>query len=179
MSLRWRNSAVPGGSHVPTAADFLDPNAHQWGRARGGVYVAFGRGDVAAATLFYNKPQLIPTMQRLVAHDPQFRPVYLTPDYSIYHWLPPVERHVATAAGSLRRGDVRRPAGGRWRDDGGRAQAKDDQADEVARRRGTHRSDQGADEAETLRDVAAQRAPDAGLHAGGQRLAKVCALGVE
>ena len=51
VSLRWRNSAVPGGSHVPTAADFLDPNAHNWGRARGGVYVAFGRGDVAAATL--------------------------------------------------------------------------------------------------------------------------------
>jgi hypothetical protein len=123
VSLRWRNSAVPGGSHVPTAADFLDPNAHKWGRARGGVYVAFGRGDVAAATLFYNKPQLIPTMQRLVAHDPQFRPVYLTPDYSIYHWLPPVERHArprpaayagVTSAGRRAGGGVT-TAGGRRR----------------------------------------------------------------
>jgi hypothetical protein len=89
VSLRWRNSSVPGGSHVPTAVDFLQPNAHHWGRARGGVYVAFGRGDVAAATLFYDQPHLISTMQRLVARDPQFRPVYITPDYSIYHWLPP------------------------------------------------------------------------------------------
>ncbi len=123
VSLRWRNSAVPGGSHVPTAADFLDPNAHKWGRARGGVYVAFGRGDVAAATLFYDKPQLIPTMQRLVAHDPQFRAVYITPDYSIYHWLPPVERHArpqtaaygrVTSAGR-RAGGVVTTAGGRKR----------------------------------------------------------------
>ncbi len=124
VSLRWRNSAVPGGSHVPTAADFLDPNAHKWGkRTRGGVYVVFGRGDVAAATLFYNKPQLIPTMQRLVAHDSQFRPVYLTPDYSIYHWLPPVERHArprpaayagVTSAGRRSGGGVT-TAGGRRR----------------------------------------------------------------
>ncbi len=123
VSLRWRNSSVPGGSHVPTAVDFLEPNAHNWGRARGGVYVAFGRGDIAAATLFYNKPQLIPTMQRLVAHDPRFRPVYLTPDYSIYHWLPPVERHArarpaaygrVTSAGRRAGGGVT-TAGGRKR----------------------------------------------------------------
>ena len=123
VSLRWRNSSVPGGSHVPTAVDFLEPNAHHWGRAPGGVYVAFGRGDIAAATLFYNKPQLISSMQRLVAHDPQFRPVYLTPDYSIYHWLPPAERHArarppaygrVTSAGRRAGGDVT-TAGGRKR----------------------------------------------------------------
>jgi hypothetical protein len=93
-SLRWRNSAIPTGNHAPTATDFLDPNAHHWGYARGGVYVAFGRGDVAAATLFYNEPHLIGQMQRVVASDSQFRPVYITPDYSIYHWLPPVHRPV-------------------------------------------------------------------------------------
>jgi hypothetical protein len=91
-SLRWRNSTVPNGKKVPVAADFLNPNDHNWGRVRGGVYVAFSRGDVAAATLFYNKPNLIGDMQRLVARDPEFRPVYVTRDYSIYHWLPPAER---------------------------------------------------------------------------------------
>jgi hypothetical protein len=121
VSLRWRNSSVPGGSHVPTAADFLQPNAHHWGRARGGVYVAFSRGDIAAATLFYNKPHLISAMQRLVAHDPQFRAVYLTPDYSIYQWLPPAERHPrpraypqVTSAGR-RSGGGATTAGGRTR----------------------------------------------------------------
>ena len=121
VSLRWRNSSVPGGSHVPIAADFLEPNAHHWGRVPGGVYVAFGRGDVAAATLFYNKPDLIPAMQRLVAHDPQFRPVYLTPDYSIYHWLPPAERRSrrrsAAYAGVASAG---RPSGGGVTTAGGR-----------------------------------------------------------
>jgi hypothetical protein len=114
VSLRWRNSSVPGGSHVPAAVDFLQPNAHHWGRARGGVYVAFGRGDVAAATLFYDQPQLISTMQRLVARDPQFRPVYITPDYSIYHWLPPSpERAPARRLGYARAASAaRRPAGG-------------------------------------------------------------------
>jgi hypothetical protein len=121
VSLRWRNSSVPGGSHVPTAADFLQPNAHHWGRARGGVYVAFSRGDIAAATLFYNKPHLISAMQRLVAHDPQFRAVYVTPDYSIYHWLPPAARHPrpraypqVTSAGR-RSGGGTTTAGGRTR----------------------------------------------------------------
>jgi hypothetical protein len=99
-SLRWRNSAVPAGKSVPTAADFLNPNDHNWGRVRGGVYVAFGRGDVAAATLFYNKPHLIARMEQLVARDPNLRPVYITPDYKIYHWLPPVERHRRSRAGA-------------------------------------------------------------------------------
>jgi hypothetical protein len=123
VSLRWRNSSVPGGSHVPIAADFLQPNAHHWGRARGGVYVAFGRGDTAAATLFYNKPHLIATMQRLVAHDPQFRPVYVTPDYSIFHWLPPAETQARAQAAAYARvtsagrraGDGVTTAGGRRR----------------------------------------------------------------
>jgi hypothetical protein len=91
-SLRWRNPTIPSGSLALTAADFLQPAAHHWGTARGAVYVAFGRGDVAAANLFYNEPHLIGAMQRLVASDPQFRPVYVTPDYSIYHWLPPARR---------------------------------------------------------------------------------------
>ena len=90
-SLRWRNSAVPSGQ-PPTAADFLQPGDHHWGNARGGVYVAFGRGDVAAATLFYDRPHLISQMQRLVAADPRFRAVYLTPDYAIYHWTAPTHR---------------------------------------------------------------------------------------
>lgn len=97
-SLRWRNSTVPSAKQVPMAVDFLDPNGHHWGTARGGVYVAFSRGDVAAATLFYNKPHLISDMQRLVASDPQMRPVYITPDYSIYHWLPPASRRARTTA---------------------------------------------------------------------------------
>jgi len=121
VSLRWRNSSVPGGSHVPTAADFLAPDAHNWGRMRGGVYVAFGRGDVAAATLFYNKPDLIADMQRRVAHDPQFRAVYSTPDYSIYRWIPPASTQAggtgsagATSTG-LRSGGGVTTAGGRRR----------------------------------------------------------------
>jgi hypothetical protein len=113
VSLRWRNSSVPGGTHVPVAADFLQPNAHHWGRMPGGVYVAFGRGDTAAATLFYNKPHLIADMRRLVAHDPQFRPVYLTPDYAIYRWLPPATYAAATSAG--RRSGGAAGAGGRTR----------------------------------------------------------------
>jgi hypothetical protein len=120
VSLRWRNSSVPGGSHVPVAADFLQPDAHHWGRVPGGVYVAFGRGDVAAATVFYNKPHLIADMQRLVAHDPHFRPVYLTRDYSIYRWLPPVRRthraaYAAPTSTGRRSGGGATPAGGRRR----------------------------------------------------------------
>jgi hypothetical protein len=123
VSLRWRNSSVPGGSHVPNAVDFLQPNAHHWGRAPGGVYVAFGRGDTAAATLFYNKPRLIATMHRLIAHDPRFRAVYVTPDYSIYRWIPPTPRYAqarraayaaATSAGRRSGGGVT-TAGGRTR----------------------------------------------------------------
>jgi hypothetical protein len=123
VSLRWRNSSVPGGSHVPNAVDFLQPDAHNWGRAPGGVYVAFSRGDIAAATLFYNKPHLIGDMQRLVAHDPRFRPVYLTPDYSIYRWIPPALHHpqarrvgyAAAASAGRRSGGGGTTAGGRKR----------------------------------------------------------------
>lgn len=97
-SLQWRNSTVPNANHVPAPIDFLDPTAHHWGRARGDIYVVFSRGDVAAATLFYNQPHLIREIQRLVAHDPEFKPVYLTPDYSIYHWLPPAQRQARAGA---------------------------------------------------------------------------------
>lgn len=90
-TLRWRNSTVPSAK-PPTAADFLEPGDHHWGAARGGIYVVFGRGDVAAAALFYDEPHLIGAMQRLVAADPRFRAVYITPDYAIYHWLPPSHR---------------------------------------------------------------------------------------
>jgi hypothetical protein len=123
VSLRWRNSSVPGGSHVPNAVDFLQPEAHNWGRVPGGFYVAFGRGDIAAATLFYNQPHLIPDMQRLVVHDPRFRPVYLTPDYSIYRWIPPAARrpharrvgYAAPASAGRRSGGAGTMAGGRTR----------------------------------------------------------------
>jgi hypothetical protein len=124
-SLRWRNSSQPTSGQAPTKADFLEPNDHHWDRSRGGVYVAFGRGDVAAATLFYNQPHLIAQMQRLVASDPHFRPVYVTPDYSIYHWLPPVHRRArakakaharaASVSAKRRRGRRARTAGGRRR----------------------------------------------------------------
>ncbi|MBV9581902.1 MAG: hypothetical protein JO057_25250 [Chloroflexi bacterium] len=97
-TLRWRNSTVPNANHVPAAPDFLEPNAHNWGKAPGGVYVAFSRGDIAAATLFYNQPHLIGDMQRLVAHNPHFQAVYVTPDYSIYRWLPPPPRRRRAAA---------------------------------------------------------------------------------
>jgi hypothetical protein len=121
VSLRWRNSSVPGGTHVPVAADFLQPDAHHWGRFAGGVYVAFGRGDIAAATLFYNKPQLIPDMRRLVSHDPQFRPVYLTPDYSIYRWVPPTPAHAAVRAAAYPAGtSAGRRSGGAVTTAGGR-----------------------------------------------------------
>jgi hypothetical protein len=108
-SLRWRNSSIPNGNHAPTAADFLNPNSHHWGSARGGVYVVFSRGDAAAASLFYNEPHLISDMQGLVAHDSQFQPVYITPDYSIYHWLPPNERRAHTRP----RPYPRRPSSGK------------------------------------------------------------------
>jgi hypothetical protein len=122
VSLRWRNSSVPGGSHVPNAVDFLQPNAHNWGRQPGGVYVVFSRGDIAAATLFYNKPHLISDMQRLVAHDPRFRPVYLTPDYSIYRWIPPAVRHPqARRVGYAAATSTGRASGGGGTTAGGRA----------------------------------------------------------
>jgi hypothetical protein len=120
VSLRWRNSTVPVGKSLPTASDFLNPNDHRWGRARGGVYVAFGRGDVAASTLFYNKPHLMSTMERLVARDPEFRPVYITPDYSIYHWVPPAERHGTRRAAYARATSAGRPSGGGVTSAGGR-----------------------------------------------------------
>jgi hypothetical protein len=119
-SLRWRNSTIPGAKRTPTAADFLQPNDHHWGRARGGVYVVFSRGDVAAATLFYDQPHLISDMQSLVAADPRFQAIYVTPDYAIYHWLPPIERRrrattasYRSAASSTKRGLGETPAGGR------------------------------------------------------------------
>jgi hypothetical protein len=122
VSLRWRNSSVPGGSHVPNAVDFLQPNAHNWGRQPGGVYVVFSRGDIAAATLFYNKPHLISDMRRLVAHDPRFRPVYLTPDYSIYRWIPPAVRHPqARRVGYAAATSTGRASGGGGTTAGGRA----------------------------------------------------------
>lgn len=120
-SLRWRNSTVPNAKSTPTASDFLEPDAHHWGTAPGGVYVAFSRGDIAAATLFYNQPHLISTMRRLVASDPQFVPVYLTPDYSIYRWVPLVHRRAqATATDQARAVSASEPgvvttAGGRSR----------------------------------------------------------------
>jgi hypothetical protein len=97
-SLQWRNSTVPNAKHVPAPFDFLDPTAHHWGRRPGDIYVAFSRGDTAAATLFYNQPHLISEIQRLVARDPEFKAVYLTPDYSIYRWLPPAPRKARAAA---------------------------------------------------------------------------------
>lgn len=83
--------------------------------------MAFSRGDIAAATLFYNQPHLISTMRRLVASDPQFVPVYLTPDYSIYRWVPLVHRRAqATATDQARAVSASEPgvvttAGGRSR----------------------------------------------------------------
>jgi hypothetical protein len=96
-SLRWRNSTVPSAKSPPTALDFLQPADHHWDTARGGIYAVFSRGDVAAATLFYDQPRLIGALQRLVAADPHFRAVYVTPDYSIYHWLPPSHRRARAA----------------------------------------------------------------------------------
>jgi hypothetical protein len=120
-SLRWRNSAIPGAKHVPIAADFLEPNSHHWGNVPGGVYVAFGRGDVAAATLFYNQPHLISGMERLVASDPRMRAVYVTPDYSIYHWLPPVySRARARTDAHARAASAKAPSRGTATTAGGR-----------------------------------------------------------
>jgi hypothetical protein len=102
-SLRWRNSTIPSAKQPPTAMDFLQPTDHHWDTARGGIYVVFGRGDVAAASLFYDQPHLIGAMQRMVAADPRFRAVYVTPDYSIYHWLPPSRRRASAARSTYTR----------------------------------------------------------------------------
>ena len=79
-------------------------------------------------------------MRRLVAHDPHFQAVYVTPDYSIYRWLPPPARR----GGPRQRvwGDpAARPAGaglrdrvyrGR-RDHSGRPHAEDNHPDQIAR----------------------------------------------
>jgi hypothetical protein len=126
VSVRCRNSSQPTSGQAPTKADFLNPKDHHWGnKFHGGLYVAFGRGDVAAATLFYNEPYLIAQMQRLVAGDRQFRPVYVTPDYSIYHWLAPAHRRArpklkaharaASVSANRRRERRARTAGGRRR----------------------------------------------------------------
>ena len=121
-TLRWRNSTVPNAK--PSDADRLPRTERaNWGNAPGDVYVAFSRGDVAAATLFYNHPHLFGEMQRLVAHNPHFQAVYVTPEYSIYRWLPPPPQARArqlhrtgacgTSTGSTAGGATR--AGGRRR----------------------------------------------------------------
>jgi hypothetical protein len=115
-SLRWRNSVVPNAKHpLPIATDFLLPNSHHWGSQPGGVYVAFSRGDDAASALFYNQPQLIGTMARLVARDPQMRPVYVTPDYSIYRWVPGRKKPAQARAGAASAGGGAKAGGGRNR----------------------------------------------------------------
>ena len=72
--------------------------------------MAFSRGDVAASTLFYNQPNLIGEMRRLVAHNPHFQAVYVTPDYSIYRWLPPPPRRRRATANAYGVHPAARPA---------------------------------------------------------------------
>ena len=77
--------------------------------------MALSRGDAAAAALFYNKPDLISSMRRLIAKDPQMLPVYVTPDYAIYRWLPPPPKRRRAHARAVSAAGGASTAGGRSR----------------------------------------------------------------
>lgn len=85
--LNWRNATVPTGP-PPTLADYKRPQAHHW-EDDFPIYVAVSRGDLAASTLFYDQPDLIPAVTRMLERNPRFVRVFSNDDYTVYRWLGP------------------------------------------------------------------------------------------
>jgi hypothetical protein len=83
--LEWRNGIEPSGE-PPKLASFLHPDRQNWSSKPWPIYVAVGRGDDAAARVFYNSPDLFPRVRRTLAHDPRFTLAYRNSDLIIYRW---------------------------------------------------------------------------------------------
>ncbi len=85
--LAWRNPFPPTAQAPLNAADFLAPQLHRWSHPNWPVYVVLTRGDAAAATLFYDQPDFVPSLERRLNSDSNFERVYANPDVTIYRWL--------------------------------------------------------------------------------------------
>jgi hypothetical protein len=83
--LEWRNGAEPSGE-PPTLASYRHPDRLNWSTKPWPIYVAVGRGDDAAARVFYDRPGLFPRVRRMLARDSQFTLAYRNSDVSIYRW---------------------------------------------------------------------------------------------
>jgi hypothetical protein len=83
--LEWRNGAEPSGE-PPTLASYRHPDRLNWSTKPWPIYVAVGRGDDAAARVFYDRPGLFPRVRRMLARDSQFTLAYRNTDVSIYRW---------------------------------------------------------------------------------------------
>ena len=83
--LEWRNGTEPSGE-PPKLTSFLHPDRLNWSSKPWPIYVAVGRGDDAAARVFYNRPDLFPRVRRVLASDRRFTLAYRNSDLIIYRW---------------------------------------------------------------------------------------------
>lgn len=82
----WRNSLVPSAKKLPSLRDFQRPDLHRWRHGSWTTYVALGRGDVAAASLFGNRPRLMQDVRQALDSDRHFRLVFANADFRLYRY---------------------------------------------------------------------------------------------
>jgi hypothetical protein len=86
--LDYRNSVKPNGREPLSDRGYLAPANNRWRRSNAPIYVAVGRGDRAAATLFQNRPRFFDTLVARIRNDPNYRPVSADRDFLLWRWEP-------------------------------------------------------------------------------------------
>lgn len=82
-------TSVPAGANYPLDPTPLDgpDTALRWLDRDLPIYVAFSRGDAAAAELFFDDRSYVERALERLDRDPAYRLVYRNPDIAIYEWL--------------------------------------------------------------------------------------------
>jgi len=88
--MQFRNGVTPNATRPPRADAFLHLEAQHWGRPPIATYLALGRGDDAAATLFANHPDFVEHVRSAIERRPaEFIPVFENHDITIWRHLAP------------------------------------------------------------------------------------------
>lgn len=86
--LEWRAAVGAGESELPSPSVYLDPEGYSWRRPEWPTYAAVGRGDGAAAHLFYDQQGFVEASRSTLDATCNFTLVFDSGDIAIYRWRP-------------------------------------------------------------------------------------------
>ncbi len=85
-NLEWRYGVKPGKSVPPDVGKYLYPDQYRWLHHDWAIFVVVNRGDIVAASLFYNEDDFGQKLRSAIAEVCNFNQVFDNGDFTVFRW---------------------------------------------------------------------------------------------